>query len=155
MSATTTNKHKACRIFTNPQGKRFGGFDECLEWEENRTCAEDLSLSSDLSLITLEAKKGRGLPEIVFYYNRYNNDCTSAHNTKETDNEGVWHVNTIACRAVRSKATPFSTPTTSENHRAHQCMHWQHVLGGDGALARIYSGHPHTELYRREEEVPR
>ena len=44
---------------------RFGGFDECLEWEENRTCAEDLSLSSDLSLITLEAKKGRGLPKII------------------------------------------------------------------------------------------
>ena len=47
------------------KGKRFGGFDECLEWEENRTCAEDLSLSSDLSLITLEAKKGRGLPKII------------------------------------------------------------------------------------------
>ena len=28
-------------------------------------CAEDISLSSDLSLITLEAKKGRGLPEII------------------------------------------------------------------------------------------
>ena len=47
------------------KGKRFGGFDECLEQEENRMCAEDLSLSSDLSLITLEAKKGRGLPEII------------------------------------------------------------------------------------------
>ena len=47
------------------KGKRFGGFDECLEWEENRTCAEDLLLSSDLSLITLEVKKGRGLPEII------------------------------------------------------------------------------------------
>ena len=47
------------------KGKRFGGFDECLEWEENRTLAEDLSLSSDLSLITLKAKKGRGLPEII------------------------------------------------------------------------------------------
>ena len=47
------------------KGKRFGGFDECLEREENRTCAEDLSLSSDLSLITLEAKKGRGLPKII------------------------------------------------------------------------------------------
>ena len=47
------------------KGKRLGGFDECLEWEENRTCAEDLSLSSDLSFVTLEAKKGRGLPEII------------------------------------------------------------------------------------------
>ena len=47
------------------KGKRFGGFDECLEWEENRTHTEDLSISSDLSLITLEAKKGRGLPEII------------------------------------------------------------------------------------------
>ena len=47
------------------QGKRFGGFDECLEREENRTCAGDLSLSSDLSLIVLEAKKGRGLPKII------------------------------------------------------------------------------------------
>ena len=47
------------------KGKRFGGFDECLEWEENRTHAEDLLLSSDLSLITLEVKKGRGLPEII------------------------------------------------------------------------------------------
>ena len=47
------------------KGKRLGGFDECLEQEENRTCAEDLLLSSDLSLITLEAKKGRGLPEII------------------------------------------------------------------------------------------
>ena len=47
------------------KGKRFGGFDECLEREENRTHAEDFSLSSDLSLITLEAKKGRGLPEII------------------------------------------------------------------------------------------
>ena len=47
------------------KGKRFGGFDECLEQEENRTCAEDLLLSSDLSLITLEVKKGRGLPEII------------------------------------------------------------------------------------------
>ena len=47
------------------KGKRFGGFDECLEQEENRMCAEDLSLSSDLSLITLEAKKGRGLPKII------------------------------------------------------------------------------------------
>ena len=47
------------------KGKRFGGFDECLEQEENRTHAEDLLLSSDLSLITLEAKKGRGLPEII------------------------------------------------------------------------------------------
>ena len=47
------------------KGKRFGGFDECLEWEENRTLAEDLSVSSDLSLITLEVKKGRGLPEII------------------------------------------------------------------------------------------
>ena len=47
------------------KGKRFGGFDEYLEQEENRTCAEDLLLSSDLSLITLEAKKGRGLPEII------------------------------------------------------------------------------------------
>ena len=46
------------------KGKRFGGFDECLEWEENRTRAEDLSSSSDLSLITLEVK-GRGLPEII------------------------------------------------------------------------------------------
>ena len=47
------------------KGKRFGGFDECLEREENRTLAEDLSISSDLSLITLEAKKGRGLPKII------------------------------------------------------------------------------------------
>ena len=47
------------------KGKRLGGFDECLEREENRTHAEDLSLSSDLSLITLEAKKGRGLPKII------------------------------------------------------------------------------------------
>ena len=47
------------------KGKRFGGFDECIEREENRTCAEDLSLSSDLSLITLKAKKGRGPPEII------------------------------------------------------------------------------------------
>ena len=47
------------------KGKRFGGFDECLKREENRTLAEDLSISSDLSLITLEAKKGRGLPEII------------------------------------------------------------------------------------------
>ena len=45
--------------------KRFGGFDECLEQEENRMLTEDLSLSSDLSLITLEVKKGRGLPEII------------------------------------------------------------------------------------------
>ena len=45
--------------------KKFGGFDECLEQEENRTHAEDLLISSDLSLITLEAKKGRGLPEIL------------------------------------------------------------------------------------------
>ena len=65
MSATTTIKHEACRIFTNPKRKRFGGFDECLEREENRMCAEDLLISSDLSLITLEAKKGRGLPEII------------------------------------------------------------------------------------------
>ena len=65
MSATTTNKHEARRIFTNPQREEFGGFDECLEWEENGTLAEDLSISSDLSLITLEAKKGRGLPEII------------------------------------------------------------------------------------------
>ena len=70
------------------KGKRFGGFDECQEQEKNRTCAEDILLSSDLSLITLEVKKGRGLPEFVFYYKRYNNDCTSAHNTKETINEG-------------------------------------------------------------------
>ena len=47
------------------KGKRLGGFDECLEQEENRTLVEDLSLSSDLSLITLEVKKGRGLPEII------------------------------------------------------------------------------------------
>ena len=47
------------------KGKRFGGFDECLEQEENGTQAEDLSLISDLSLITLEAKKGRGPPEII------------------------------------------------------------------------------------------
>ena len=47
------------------KGKRFGGFNECLDQEENRTLAEDLSISSDLSLITLEAKKGRGLPEII------------------------------------------------------------------------------------------
>ena len=47
------------------KGKRFGGFDECLEREENRMLAEDLSISSDLSLITLEVKKGRGLPEII------------------------------------------------------------------------------------------
>ena len=47
------------------KGKRFGGFDECLEREENRMRAEDLLLSSDLSLITLEAKKGRGLPKII------------------------------------------------------------------------------------------
>ena len=47
------------------KGKRFDSFDECLEREENKTCAEDLLLSSDLSLITLEAKKGRGLPEII------------------------------------------------------------------------------------------
>ena len=47
------------------KGKRFGGFDERLEQEENRMRAEDLSLSSDLSLITLEAKNGRGLPEII------------------------------------------------------------------------------------------
>ena len=46
-------------------GMRFGGFDECLEQEENRTLAEDLSISSDLSSITPEAKKGRGLPEII------------------------------------------------------------------------------------------
>ena len=39
------------------KGKRFGGFDECLEWEENRMLAEDLLISSDLFLITLEAKK--------------------------------------------------------------------------------------------------
>ena len=45
--------------------KRLGGFDECLKREENRTHTEDLSLSSDLSLITLEVKKGRGLPEII------------------------------------------------------------------------------------------
>ena len=45
--------------------KRFGGFDECLERKENRTHAEDLLLSSDLSLMTLEAKKGRGLPKII------------------------------------------------------------------------------------------
>ena len=30
------------------KGKRFGGFDECLEQEENRTLAEDLSISSVL-----------------------------------------------------------------------------------------------------------
>ena len=65
MSATTTNKHKACQIFTNPQREEVWWLDECLEQEENRTLAEDLSLSSDLSLITLEAKKGRGLPEII------------------------------------------------------------------------------------------
>ena len=65
MSATTTNKHEACWISANPQEKTFGGFDECLEWEENRTLTEDLSISSDLSLITLEAKKGRGLPKIM------------------------------------------------------------------------------------------
>ena len=47
------------------KGKRFGGFDECLGQEENRMRAEDLSLSSDLSLITLEAKKGRGLPKMI------------------------------------------------------------------------------------------
>ena len=47
------------------KGKRLGGFDECLEWEKHRTRAEDLSLSSDLSLITLEVKKGRGLPKII------------------------------------------------------------------------------------------
>ena len=47
------------------KGKRFGGFDECLEQEENRTLAEDLLINSDLSLITLEAKKGRGLPKII------------------------------------------------------------------------------------------
>ena len=47
------------------KGKRFGGFDECLEQEENRTHAKDFSISSDLSLITLEAKKGKGLPEII------------------------------------------------------------------------------------------
>ena len=47
------------------KGKRFGGLDECLEQEENRTLAEDLLISSDLSLITLEAKKGRGLPKII------------------------------------------------------------------------------------------
>ena len=47
------------------KGKRFGGFDECLEQEENRTLAEDLLISSDLSLITLEVKKGRGLPERI------------------------------------------------------------------------------------------
>ena len=47
------------------KGKGFCGFDECLEREENRTLAEDLSISSDLPLITLEVKKGRGLPEIM------------------------------------------------------------------------------------------
>ena len=47
------------------KGKRFGGFDECLEQEENRTLAEDLLINSDLFLITLEAKKGRGLPKII------------------------------------------------------------------------------------------
>ena len=47
------------------KGKRFGGFDECLEWEENRTLAEDLLINFDLSLISLEVKKGRGLPEII------------------------------------------------------------------------------------------
>ena len=47
------------------KGKRFGGFDECPEREENRMLAKDLSISSDLSLITLEAKKDRGLPEII------------------------------------------------------------------------------------------
>ena len=47
------------------KGKRFGRFDESLEQEENRTLAEDLSISSDLSLITLEVKRGRGLPEII------------------------------------------------------------------------------------------
>ena len=47
------------------KGKRLGGFDVCLEREENRMCAEDLLISSDLSSITLEAKKGRGLPEII------------------------------------------------------------------------------------------
>ena len=65
MSATTTNKHEARWIFTDPQREGFGGFDECLEWEENRTLAEDLLISSDLSSITLEVKKGRGLPEIM------------------------------------------------------------------------------------------
>ena len=47
------------------KGKRFSGFDEYLEWEENRTLTEDLLISSDLSLITLEVKKVRGLPEII------------------------------------------------------------------------------------------
>ena len=47
------------------KGKRFGGFDECLEQEENRMLAEDLLIYSDLSLITPEAKKGRGNPKIL------------------------------------------------------------------------------------------
>ena len=47
------------------KGKRFGGFDEGLVQEENRMLAEDLSISSDLSVITLEVKKGRGLPKII------------------------------------------------------------------------------------------
>ena len=45
------------------KGKRFGGFDECLEWEENRKLAEDFLIS--LVLNHTEAKKGRGLPEII------------------------------------------------------------------------------------------
>ena len=65
MSVTTTNKHKAHQIFTNPQREEGGGFDECLEQEENRMLAEDLLISSDLSLITLEAKMDRGLPKII------------------------------------------------------------------------------------------
>ena len=65
MSATTTNKHELAKYSLIHKGKRFGGFGECLEQEENKTHAEDLSLSSDLSLITLEAKKGRGLPKVI------------------------------------------------------------------------------------------
>ena len=50
MSATTTRLAEYSLIH---KGKRFGGFYECLEQEENRTLAEDLSISSDLSLITV------------------------------------------------------------------------------------------------------
>ena len=76
--------------------KRFCGFDECLEREENRTLAEDLSISSDLPLITLEVKKGRGLPKIIKlrYLLKRCADCEEsevrrAHNTVWTALDNV------------------------------------------------------------------
>ena len=57
MSATTTNKHEACQIFTDPNGEEVGWLCECLEWEENRMCAENLLVSSDFSLITLRQRR--------------------------------------------------------------------------------------------------